>query len=174
MAARRLIVVLVVLLGISIAAAAIAPDRQSTLLGNPDESEETTTQEEPPADPEEPRPSGELVRATITADPEDPETVRAAPGDQIELQIEARRPVEVSIEAFGLLAPAEPDAPARFSLLLRDAGELAITDAESGVIVGRIISEAGDRRPPEDGGDGRPDEGKEPSGDAAKPTAEPV
>ncbi len=158
MAARRLIVVLVVLLAISIAAAAVAPDRRSPLLGDSDETEETT--EEAPSTTPEPTPSGELVEATIVADPADPETVRAGPGDQIELQVETARPREVEIEAFGLLEPAEPDAPATFSLLLREAGQLAITDAESGVIVGRIVAEPEepDKSPPQ-AGDGRPQRG---------------
>lgn len=140
MAARRLILVLVVLLAISIVAAALAPDRQSGLLGEKT-TDETTTESTTAPDPET---SGELVTTTIEADPEAPETVRASPGDQLELQVDSARPREIQIDAYGVLEPAEPDSPALFSLLLREAGEVAIIDAESGEIVGRIVAERDD------------------------------
>jgi hypothetical protein len=148
MAARRLILVLAVLLGISIVAAAIAPERQSSLLGE-DTTEESTTQPEPEMTAPEAKPSGELVETRIEADPEKPETIRVAPGDQLELQVGSGRPREIEIAEFGVLEPAEPDSPARFSLLLREAGELAITDAESGEILGRIIAAEEDPPKPE-------------------------
>jgi len=138
-AARRLIVVLAVLFAISIAAAAIAPDRRSPVPGGEESTEETTEEAAPAAPP--PLPSGELLTETITADAADPQTIRAEPGDQLQLSVEANRPLQIEIEPFGLLEEATPDAPASFDILLREAGQAAITDAESGEIVGRILSE---------------------------------
>ena len=152
MAARRLILVLAVLLGISIVAAAIAPERQSSLLGE-DTTEESTTEPETTTTPDPSPSSGELVTTRIEADPEKPETIRAAPGDQLELEVSSSRPREIQIEAFGVLEPAEPDSPALFSLLLREAGELAITDAESGEILGRIVTRREEPPKPEKQGD---------------------
>ena len=147
MAARRLILVLVVLLGISIAAAAIAPDRQTSLLGDGgEETAEETTTETTTTDSTEEEPeraiatSDAVVKRTITADAEDPETVRAEPGDQLELLVRTDRFRQLEIEALGLIEDATPDAPAAFNILLRESGAVAITDPASGKIVGRIVA----------------------------------
>lgn len=133
MAARRLIIVLVVLVAISIAAAAVAPDRRST-IGASDESSSSTTTPEPPSVPR-----GALVEASIVASAEEPETIEAAVGDQLRLEVVTERPLQVVIEPLGLIEDATADAPARFDVLLREAGSLPVADAERPtVVVGRI------------------------------------
>lgn len=144
MAARRLIVVLLVLFGISIVAAAIAPERRSPFATS-EESTTTTTTATTPA----PKPSGELVSTTIAADAADPETVRASPGDQLELSVTSPKPLQVEIPPYGLLEEASPDAPAVFNVLLREPGAVPLTDAEGGEVIGRILVEevTDDERP---------------------------
>ncbi len=140
MAARRLLIVLVLLLAASIGAAALAPERRSQLL--PDESSTTTTTTTTTAEP-----TGEALTERIDASTTAPETVRAAPGDQLALSVGV--PGEpgrtITIEEFGVTGFAAPEAPAHFDLLLRDAGQFAITD-ERGEIVGRLIVEPADQR----------------------------
>ncbi len=132
MAARRLIVVLVVLLAISIAAAAVAPDRAARFRPLP--RPQTTS----PA-PLHPDPAGGVVTAAIQASVAKPPTVRAAAGDRLELSVGSERGLAVEIAPLGLFEDAATAAPARFDLLLREAGTLPITDADSGRIVGRIV-----------------------------------
>lgn len=133
MAARRLIIVLVVLFAISIAAAAIAPDRRTT-IGESDETESTTT-----TSTLEPGSPGSVVEASIVASSGDPETIEASVGDQLALEVVTERPLQVAIEPLGLVEDATPDAPARFDILLRQAGALAVSDAQRpGEVVGRI------------------------------------
>ena len=146
MAARRLIIVLVVLLAVSIVAAAIAPDRRSDLLRGGEE----TTEPEPPAPPEtaSPERGGAALTRTIVASPASPETVGAAPGDQLSLSVEVAETTEVQIEPLGVIETASPDDPALFELLLRDPGALPVTTTGDGRIVGRILVEEGGRVPP--------------------------
>lgn len=165
MAARRLILVLVVLLAISIAAAAIAPDRRGILAGDEEPTGQTTDTTQEAAEPR-PAPSGELVVEKVTADPAEPETIRASPGDQLELSVDSARPIQVEIRALGLIDEATPDAPAYFNVLLRETGQLAITDADSGEIVGRIVAGPAEDDKPDGKAPGKsepdePDEGAE-------------
>lgn len=120
-----------ILFAISITAAAVAPERRGTQSTD----EETTTS----TDSIEPAPAGGSSSASIEASADDPETVRAGVGDQLELTISAQSLLQVEIAALGLLEPAEPGAPARFDLLLREPGELEITDAEDGAVIGRLL-----------------------------------
>lgn len=135
MAARRLIVVLVVLFGISIAAAAIAPRPETS---TPAEDETSPSTSSAPAGPLQ---GGGIVAETIGASSEEPETVRVAVGDQLALTVASEAFLEVEIADLGLLESATPGAPARFDLLLRDPGDLEITDGEDGEIVGRLLIE---------------------------------
>lgn len=132
MAARRLIIVLVVLLAISIAAAAIAPDRATRFRPVP------APQATSPGSPQ-PDPMGGVVTAEIQASATKPPTVRAAAGDRLELSVSSERGLAVEIAPLGLFEDAATAAPARFDLLLREAGTLPITDADSGRVVGRIV-----------------------------------
>lgn len=139
MAARRLLIVLVLLLAASIGAAALAPDRRGSLL--PEESSSSTTTTSTAVEP-----TGAALTERLDASPDEPETVRAEPGDQLALTVGV--PDEpgrtIAIDDFGVTEFAEPEAPARFDLLLRDAGSFAITD-ERGDVVGRIVVSAGSR-----------------------------
>lgn len=127
-----------VLFGISIAAAAIAPRPQSTEPAEEEASMPTSSASE------EAVPSGGGVEAeTVDASSEAPKTVRAGVGDQLALTVTSRSFLEVEIADLGLVDSAAPGAPARFDLLLRDPGELEITNADEGEIVGRLLVEPG-------------------------------
>lgn len=131
MAARRLLIVLGVLFAISIAAAAIAPKRPIT-RSTTSSTITTTAVVDPSA-------SGGEVSERLLASPSSPPTVRAEVGDQLRLSVAAGEPLEIEISAFGLIANAAPAAPALFDVLLRDPGPVAITDASTGRIVGRLV-----------------------------------
>lgn len=138
MAARRLIVILVALFAISIVAAMIAPDRRGGLIGGrttstTERTTTTTTTTTPDA-----LPPGESLSARIVASVAEPETVRASVGDQVGLTVASRRAREIEIPAFGVTEDAAPDAAASFNLLLREPGLLAIIDADSGALLGRL------------------------------------
>jgi len=139
--------VLLLLLGVSVVAAAIAPDRRGGGLIGQNESTTTSTSTtstaETKVDEEEPEGgsgrSGESVTARIKASREDPETVRALAGDQLQLYVSSRDVRVVELPDFGLTATAAANAPASFNLLLRDPGRFAIVDGDSGGIVGRLV-----------------------------------
>jgi hypothetical protein len=135
MAARRLLIVLVLLLAASIGAALLAPDRRSTSVLPGESSSTTTTTTSTTAEP-----TGQAISARIDASAKSPETVEAAVGDQLALSVGiAKGPGRViNIKEFGVTEFAAPEAPAHFNLLLRDAGEYAITD-EHDEVVGRIV-----------------------------------
>lgn len=137
MAARRLIIVLLVLFGISVIAASIAPDRKGgQLLDSPDSSTTTRTTAPPP-----PEATGASLTARIRASAEDPETVEGFAGDQLALSVASDRAIQLEIAAFGITETAAEDAPADFDLLLRDPGSYAITDVDTGKVVGRLVVE---------------------------------
>ncbi len=161
MAARRLIIVLILLLAASVVAASIAPDRTSQLVGvEPNDTEETTattatdatttedttgeaTTTAPEAAPQEtgaPEGAAGLGQSRrIEASVEKPETVRAVVGDQLALLIGSNPPRTVTILPLGVTAFAGDDAPARFDLLLREAGTYAVTDIDDpNVVLGRL------------------------------------
>lgn len=140
MAARRLIVILVLLLAASVVAASLAPDRTRTALPGSSTTTDST-------DSRRAQPSGEALSDRIEASPEDPKTVEAFVGDQIELAVGSSSPRTIVIEPLGLSDFAGPDSPAHFNLLLSDAGTIPITD-ERGAVVGRLqVSDPKDREP---------------------------
>lgn len=160
MAARRLIIVLAVLFGLSIGAAAIAPDRNS-LLTEDESSTTTSTTTGPttsPVEPEAPEPAnGETAQVDILASTEQPETVTAGVGDQLQLNVSVKGGGQVEIAPLGLLETAGSNAPATFNLLLRENGALPITDAKRGDLIGRILV-------------GEPDSGGAPGGPSTEPS----
>ena len=141
MAARRLIIVLLVLFAFSIAAAMIAPERRGGLIGgsssSSDSTSTSTTSTEATTTAAE-LPAGEAIRERIDASAQDPATVKAFVGDQLELVVASERARAIEIPAFGVTEDAAPDAPAGFNLLLRESGRLAILDADSGELLGRL------------------------------------
>ncbi len=141
MAARRLIIVLLVLFAVSIAAAMIAPERRGGLIGgsssSSDSTSTSTTSTEATTTAAE-LPAGEAIRERIDASAQDPATVKAFVGDQLELVVASERARAIEIPAFGVTETAAPDAPAGFNLLLRESGRLAILDADSGELLGRL------------------------------------
>jgi len=138
MAARRLIVILVALFAISIVAAMIAPDRRGGMIGGRTTSTtERTTTTTTTTSPDE-LPAGRALSARIEASAAKPETVAGDVGDQLELTVASRRARAIEIPAFGVTEEAAPQAPASFNLLLRRPGRLAIRNADSGALLGRL------------------------------------
>jgi hypothetical protein len=145
MAARRLIIILLVLFGISVVAASIAPDRKgggilgdssttSTTTSSASTSSTTTTATPTPLPA-----GGESLTARIDASVSAPQTVKAFVGDQLDLNVGSERSRSIEIPDFGVTETAAADAPASFNLLLREPGEIAIIDAASGDIIGRLV-----------------------------------
>lgn len=140
MAARRLIFVLLALFAVSIVAAAIAPERDGGFPSDPSSTTTsttttTTTTEAPePTSPD----GGESLTVTIEASAATPEIVEGFVGDQLQLDVVSEKAREIEIPEFGLIENASPDTPATFNILLREPGEFAITDAESGTSIGRL------------------------------------
>ena len=135
MAARRLIVVLVLLLAVSVAAAALAPERRSSTAAE-EEAGASTAQGSPGED------SGELVERGIVASAEDPETIRLAVGDHLQLSIASEEPLEIEIEALGVIGNTDPLAPAFFDVLMTEPVNAPITDTASGEVLGRVVATA--------------------------------
>lgn len=136
MAARRLIVVLVLLLAVSVAAAALAPERRGASTAAEEEAGASTTQGSPGED------SGELVERGIVASAEDPETIRLAVGDHLQLSIASEEPLEIEIEALGVIGNTDPLAPAFFDVLMTEPVNAPITDTASGEVLGRVVATA--------------------------------
>lgn len=138
MAARRLIIVLVLLLAVAVAAAALAPEKSGDATGGSEAG--TSTAEEGRKDD-----SVHLVQRGIIASAHDPETVRLGAGDRLSLSVSTREPREVEIAEFGLIANADPVAPAEFDFLTTEPVKAPITDAASGETLGWIA--VGERKP---------------------------
>lgn len=142
MAARRLIVVLALLLAASVAAAAILPDRRGGSTATTSTSMSTTSTSTSTTSTSagiDAGGTGEALGRRIVASEQRPPTVRAAVGDQLNLTVASDAATEIEIEALGLIANASENSPARFDLLLRERGMLAITDAANGGLIGRLV-----------------------------------
>ncbi len=141
MAARRLVILMVVLLAASTVAAALAP--QSDQSDDETTTTATTTTEVAPPDRVLDR---ELVHATIDSGAETPRTIEVEIGDQLALVVETPEPVQIEIPGFGLLEDADPDAPARFDLLVAREGKFpvrALTLEDGDRVLGTIaVSES--------------------------------
>ncbi len=141
MAARRLIAILLVLLAASVVAASLAPDRTGRITDSTTDTQATTTAAAAP--------EGDSLNAHIDASPDERQTVEAAVGDQLSLSVASVPARTIAIEPLGVAEYAGPASPAHFDLLLRQAGVIPITDAESGAVVGRlVVSEPGRSHPP--------------------------
>lgn len=137
MAARRLIFVLLVLFAISVVAAALAPDRGGLFSSSSTTSSSTTTTETTATTTTDDA-TAPSRRARLEASQSKPPTVRAVLDEQLELIVASDRFRDLAIERLGLTGFAQPEAPARFDLLLRDPGSYPITDATSGTKVAEI------------------------------------
>jgi hypothetical protein len=137
MAARRLVIVMLVLLGLSTLAAALVPgpDR-STPAGSDTIDTRPGAGSGPGAAPA----SGARFvqrRLRISATPA---VVEVRPGDQLRLAVVGPYGDDITIPAFGLTETLTPYAPARFDLLVPDAGSFPILAVQSGRLIGRIRS----------------------------------
>ena len=144
MAARRLVVVMLVLLFISSLAAALAPVRPGEDRSDSTSTTSTTSAPEPPAADE---PEGRLVKAVVKADGDGGAkrpTVRAGVGDQLQLRVDSRRVATVEVAGLGATEGVAPLAPARFDLLLTEAGRYPIRFLESREQIATLVVE----RPP--------------------------
>lgn len=138
MAARRLLIVMLLLLGISTLAAALVP---------PPEREEGTESSTSTRTKARERSEGERVAAEVsTRTGARPDLVRVSEGDQLALVVKTPRPTEVAVPAFGLIEFAEPGAPARFDILVDEAGRFEVTARGTGT-VGTIGAERRRRQP---------------------------
>lgn len=131
MAARRLVVVMLVLLFVSSLAAALAPVRQAERLS----SSSTTTETAMAPSAQE----GRLVQASLDAGARRPRVVdRLAVGDQLQLRVEGSGVATVEIPALGATESVGPLTPARFDLLLREAGDHDVRILETGRRIGTL------------------------------------
>src|SRR5215212_11924775 len=124
MAARRLLIIMVILLTISTLAAALVPAPQQ-----PTHSSSTnTTGSTGTSTSEEPEPGSELVRAEVPAESASkrPREIELLPGDQLALVVTSGRAGEASVPDFGLIEFAGPGDPARFDVLVDEAGSYPI------------------------------------------------
>jgi hypothetical protein len=129
-AARRLILAMIALLVLSSAAAALVPiERDGT---NSSTTESTTTA---------PKPTGKLRHAKISAAAKKPQTVEVTAGDELALTVKVPPPAadQVEIAALGELEDVDQYTPARFDLLLTDAGRYDVRLVEADERVGRIV-----------------------------------
>ncbi len=126
MAARRLILVLILLLVISSITAQLARP-PSTEMEAADTTTTTTTEATTTAGNE--AAVGRLLRRRVDPSPaaaSEPLKIHGAVGDQIQLHVSVAEPGVVAIPMRGLVESADPAAPARFDLLLRELGMLDV------------------------------------------------
>jgi hypothetical protein len=78
-----------------------------------------------------------LVR-TLTATIPREHVVRAATGDRIVLTVVADATDQVQIDGYDLVAPVDPDTPARFDFIADQAGRFAVGLTAAGKALGRL------------------------------------
>jgi hypothetical protein len=124
MAARRLLIIMVILLTISTLAAALVPAPQQR-AGSSSTSSTTSTEK---STSQEPEPGSELIRAEVPAerDRKRPREIDLLPGDQLALVVTSGRAGEASVPDFGLIEFAGPGDPARFDVLVDEAGKYPV------------------------------------------------
>ena len=118
MAARRLIIVMLILLGISTGIAIVTPaprddpppEETPPPTGTTGATGDTSSGKPGPDDPG-------LVEATVSSGKE-PETVKAAPGDRLVLEVDPGRPSDLEITGLGLTGTTTAYAPATFDVRL--------------------------------------------------------
>jgi hypothetical protein len=132
MAPRRLLILMLAVLAIStLGAALIAPRREGPeQTTTPTEARGRSTAES----------SGRLIEAGVRARSPRPESIRARPGDQLELTVRSATPGQIEIQRFGLLEDAGPDMPAHFSLIIDRSGSFKVRLATGRVIARVVVS----------------------------------
>ena len=181
MAARRLIAVLVVLLVVSSIAAALAPEarRPETTSTEPtapnsQPGPDTEDPDEPKPVPEEELPTGKLVERTVavstgTASAQQeskeakPPPIEVTVGDRLALEVTSADTAAIEIPDFGLIETASAGSPARFDMLMREAGTFTIRVIDGPAVAEIVVSEpvAATSKPgagkpaPDQGGDGQ-------------------
>jgi hypothetical protein len=123
-----LLIVMLVLLGVSTIAAALVPVER-------DSGDETTTT----ATTATKRSTGKLETKAIHANAPEPQTRRLHVGDQLQLVVTSRKPDQVEIPGLGELEDVDPDAPARFDLLLFERGSFPLRLVEAERKIGEIV-----------------------------------
>jgi hypothetical protein len=138
-AARRLIIVLIVLLVISTLMAALVPSIEEAREDDEPETATTTTEADPVPGKLPARPG--LVRGSFEVEPDrraaSPRLELRA-GERLALEVRSPEATQIRIPALGRLEWAGPGSPARFQLLARTPGEIAV-EAGSGREIGRIV-----------------------------------
>lgn len=130
---RRLLTVMLLLLVGLVIASAVAPpperreqDAARTTTSTTPKPASTATQQAAAA------PSG--VDAVLPADG----TVRARPGQAIELAVTSKQPATIEIPELGAMQPAAPGAPAQFVVAFDAAGRYDVRDLEADASVGTV------------------------------------
>lgn len=133
MAARRLLILMLVLLVVSTLAAALVPpqaEREQEPAG-PRRAGPDATRTEPEG--------GRLIRRALQVSPKQgAEAIEMRRGDELELTVRSDVADQVEIPAFGRLAFAGPEAPARFYLLPDRTGVFEVRALEADRVIARI------------------------------------
>jgi hypothetical protein len=145
MAARRLLIVMLILLGLSTLAAALVP--QHALRGGTTGSTTTQpTQSTTTAAPATGRSLSASIkiggkRIPVVAGPVCVRGKCGEPihvGDQLSLEVFARKQTELEIRSFGLIGVASKTAPALFQLLFNEPTNIGIVSTSTGQPVAKI------------------------------------
>lgn len=129
---RLLTVMLLLLVGLVIASAvAPPPERQGQ------DAARTTTSTAPKTTSTAARPAAATPSGVDAVLPED-RTVRARPGQAIELQVTSVQPATIEIPDLGAMQPAAPGAPAQFIVAFDAAGRYDVRDVDADASVGTV------------------------------------
>ena len=145
MAARRLLIVMLILLGVSTLAAALVP--QHALRGGTTGStttqptQSTTTAAQAAGRSLSARIKIGGKRIPVVAGPVCVRGKCSEPihvGDQLSLEVFARKQTELEIRSFGLIGVASKTAPALFQLLFNEATNIGIVSTSTGQPAAKI------------------------------------
>lgn len=133
MAPRRLVALMIGLLLFSSVISALIPTNKRDSL-------DTTA---PQSGREMPKPQlptgGELLNETIRAGKSAKRPIlNATVGDQMSLRVTGPRPATVELRGLGATSDLAPGTPARFNVLLLEAGSYPVTELQSGRVLGEI------------------------------------
>jgi hypothetical protein len=140
MPVRRLLIVMLILLGLSTLAAALVPSHPVRNGGTDSTAVSVASTATDTLDAA-PKGKNELgVTAKVGNGP-----IKVIPihvGDQIALILYSKRADELEIPALGLVEAVGPNLPARFDLLITQAGDYGIRYVEADRVVARITVKA--------------------------------